>query len=66
MVKRVFAACVLVLTGSAAAAERLPIIDMHLHARQAKYAGDNPMPMCAPFPVMPRSDPKNGLRREWP
>jgi len=49
-----------VLTGSAAAAERLPIIDMHLHARQAKYSGDNPMPMCAPFAVMPRSDPKNG------
>lgn len=60
MIERVFAACLLVLTGSAAAAERLPIIDMHLHARQAKYSGDNPMPMCAPFLVMPRSDPKNG------
>ena len=33
---------------------------MHLHARQAKYAGENPPPMCAPFAVMPRSDPKNG------
>lgn len=59
MIKSVFAAGLLVLTGSAAA-ERLPIIDMHLHARQAKYAGDDPMPMCAPFAVMPRSDPKNG------
>lgn len=37
-----------------------PIIDMHMHARQAAYAGENPPPMCAPFPVMPRSDPKNG------
>lgn len=38
------------------AAERLPIIDMHLHARRADYAGPNPPPMCAPFAVMPRSD----------
>jgi len=35
---------------------RLPIIDMHLHARHADYAGPNPPPMCAPFQVMPRSD----------
>jgi predicted TIM-barrel fold metal-dependent hydrolase len=61
MVKSVFAACLLVLTGTAATAERLPIIDMHLHARHANYTGDNPMPMCAPFLVMPRSDPKNGV-----
>lgn len=60
MIKRVIAACLLVQTGSAAAAERLPIIDMHLHARQAKYSGDDPMPICAPFLVMPRADPKNG------
>ena len=60
MIKRLFIACFLVLVGSAAAAQRLPIIDMHLHARHAKYTGDNPMPMCAPFAVMPRSDPKNG------
>jgi predicted TIM-barrel fold metal-dependent hydrolase len=37
-----------------------PIIDMHLHARKAAYAGENPPPLCAPFPVMPRSDPKDG------
>ncbi len=60
MIKRLVAASLLVLAGSAAAAQRLPIIDMHLHARHAKYAGENPMPMCAPFAVMPRSDPKNG------
>jgi hypothetical protein len=35
---------------------RLPIIDMHLHARKADYMGSNPPPMCAPFEVMPRWD----------
>lgn len=35
---------------------RPPIIDMHLHARHAAYAGPNPPPMCAPFLAMPRSD----------
>ncbi len=38
------------------ATSRLPIIDMHLHARHADYIGPNPPPMCAPFTVMPRSD----------
>lgn len=38
-----------------------PILDMHLHARTATYAGSNPPPMCTPFAVMPRSDPKNGV-----
>ncbi|MGI8931817.1 MAG: amidohydrolase family protein [Sphingomicrobium sp.] len=37
-----------------------PILDMHMHARHAAYAGKNPPPLCAPFSVMPRSDPKNG------
>ena len=37
-----------------------PIIDMHLHARQAAYVGENPPPLCAPFAVMPRSDLRNG------
>lgn len=41
----------------ARAADRLPILDMHLHARRAAYAGDTPPPMCTPFAVMPRSDP---------
>lgn len=40
----------------------LPIIDMHLHAREADYTGADPLPMCAPFAVMPRSDPANGVR----
>ena len=37
-----------------AAADRLPILDMHLHARAASYAGEDPPPMCTPFEVMPR------------
>src|SRR4051812_25488375 len=41
----------------ASAQSRLPIIDMHLHARKADYTGPNPPPMCAPFEVMPRWDP---------
>jgi uncharacterized protein len=40
----------------ASAEARLPIIDMHLHARAANYMGANPPPMCAPFAVMPRWD----------
>lgn len=40
---------------------REPIIDMHLHARAAQYAGDHPPPMCTPFKVMPRSDPAKGI-----
>lgn len=43
------------------AAAALPIIDMHLHARRAAYVGANPPPMCAPFHVMPRSDPRDGI-----
>ena len=38
-----------------------PILDMHLHARAADYAGANPPPMCAPFSIMPRSDPRKGI-----
>jgi uncharacterized protein len=58
--KSVLAFSALASIATTAVAQRLPIIDMHLHARQAKYAGENPLPMCAPFAVMPRSDPKNG------
>jgi predicted TIM-barrel fold metal-dependent hydrolase len=51
----------LAAASQAAPPASLPIIDMHLHARTAKYSGENPPPMCAPFEVMPRSDPKNGI-----
>ena len=39
-----------------------PIIDMHLHVRAAAYIGQNPPPMCTPFRIMPRSDPKGGVQ----
>jgi predicted TIM-barrel fold metal-dependent hydrolase len=44
-----------------AVTERLPIIDMHLHARRAAYAGDDPPAMCTPFTIMPRSDPARSV-----
>ena len=45
----------------AVSAQRPPIIDMHLHARAAAYAGADPPAMCTPFEVMPRSDPARGV-----
>ena len=45
----------------AGAAMQPPILDMHLHARKAGYVGADPLPMCTPFAIMPRSDPKNGV-----
>ena len=53
-------AAMLIVAGPAIA-QRPPIIDMHLHVRAARYAGDNPPPMCTPFPIMPRSDPRAGI-----
>lgn len=38
-----------------------PIIDMHMHARTANYAGSDVPPMCAPFTIMPRSDARVGV-----
>jgi len=40
------------------AQSRLPILDMHLHARGTAYIVANPYPMCAPFDQMPYWDPK--------
>jgi hypothetical protein len=34
----------------------LPILDMHLHAREAAHYGETGMPMCAPVERMPRWD----------
>jgi len=45
------------LSLQATAQSRLPIIDMHLHARKAGYIGPDPPPMCTPFEIMPRWDP---------
>jgi len=49
-------AAVALASAGSASAQLLPIIDMHLHARRAAYAGPSPPPMCTPFPVMPRWD----------
>lgn len=54
--KPLLIALLALLPGTTLAAERPPIIDMHLHAREADYAGENPPPLCAPFSVMPRWD----------
>lgn len=57
MKKTAFLFALLIGPLPAAAQPPLPIIDMHLHARHADYAGPNPPPMCTPFPMMPRWDP---------
>ncbi|MCA1616470.1 MAG: amidohydrolase [Acidobacteria bacterium] len=51
--------CVLALTSAEAWAQkkRLPIIDMHMHARTAHHYGPNPGPLCAPVEKMPTWDP---------
>lgn len=54
-------AMALILAQAGTAPAQLPIIDMHLHAREAAYTGPDPLPMCAPFEVMPRSDPRDGV-----
>ncbi len=36
--------------------KRLPIIDMHMHARTANHYGPNPGPLCAPVDKMPTWD----------
>lgn len=48
----------LVLSGaSAGAQERLPVIDMHLHALAADDQGPPPLAMCTPFSRFPAWDP---------
>ena len=58
-VKLSFLLCVVALTNAEARAQkkRLPIIDMHLHARTAHHYGPNPGPLCAPVEKMPTWDP---------
>lgn len=58
MIRCIGVLALLVAPLPAPTAAREPIIDMHLHARRAHYAGENPPPMCAPFSVMPHSDPR--------
>ena len=46
------------LPASAAAQERLPILDMHLHALAADQQGPPPLAMCTPMTPFPAWDPK--------
>ena len=55
------ALAITLLATQASAPAKPPIIDMHLHARSASYSGSDPVAMCTPFRIMPRSDPKNGV-----
>jgi predicted TIM-barrel fold metal-dependent hydrolase len=54
--KAVFTLLVL-LSSRAAAQERLPIIDMHMHALPADAQGPPPLAMCTPFDRYPAWDP---------
>ncbi len=57
--KLVLCLCVLVLTSQVSEAQRkrLPILDMHLHARTANHYGPTPGSLCAPVEKMPVWDP---------
>lgn len=48
-------------TTSTYAQERLPIIDMHLHALAADAQGPPPMGMCTPIESMPAWDPSRSF-----
>jgi predicted TIM-barrel fold metal-dependent hydrolase len=47
-----------------AQSKRLPIIDMHMHARTAHHYGPNPGPLCAPVEKMPTWDPAKPFGEE--
>lgn len=49
----VAASLLLILPKSGACQQRLPIIDMHMHARTADHYGAPPQPMCAEVRSMP-------------
>jgi uncharacterized protein len=41
-----------------AAQSRPPVLDMHMHAREAAHYGATELPLCAPVTRMPRWDPR--------
>jgi predicted TIM-barrel fold metal-dependent hydrolase len=49
----------LVFVTLASAQERLPILDVHLHALSADYQGPPPVAMCTPIEPMPAWDPSS-------
>jgi hypothetical protein len=44
---------------------RLPILDMHMHARRADHYGPPPIPMCTPFERMPSWDPAEPFEKAF-
>jgi hypothetical protein len=56
------AALIPLLALPASAQQRLPIIDMHLHASTADASGPPPLALCVPIPAFPTRDPA----RPWP
>jgi len=53
---------VLVLSGGQVQAQkRLPIIDLHMHARTADHYGPPPLPICAPVGRTPRWDQRKPM-----
>lgn len=54
-----------VLVTSAAAQERLPILDMHLHALAADSQGPPPLAMCIPIEPFPAWDPGSPYRETF-
>lgn len=55
-------AVVLLVVLPASAQQRLPIIDVHLHALAADANGPPPLGLCVPIPAFPARDPS----RPWP
>ena len=51
------AICELPEYGLTRAEERLPILDVHLHAMAADGQGPPPLALCTPFPELPAWDP---------
>ncbi|MFN8582940.1 MAG: amidohydrolase family protein [Gemmatimonadaceae bacterium] len=47
-----------IVATSARAQTRLPVLDMHMHAREAAHYGATLLPLCAPVTRMPRWDPR--------
>ena len=56
--KLVILVCLLIASSASVQAQtnRLPILDMHMHARAASFYGRPPLPICAPVERMPRWD----------
>ena len=48
---------ILMTTSQGFSQERMPIIDMHMHALAANHQGPPPVAICSPFDQFPAWDP---------